>query len=186
MNDHAFCASAPRLESLCSFCSLQCPFKPEDNPKLPCLFSGDDDSALYHPNRDQRRWVLLGRSRRETEVDVFTSTTARNEEIAGNPHRPRGFGRNGIVFIVVSSSQCRRIYSSPPRRVVTLLPPGIQRRLARTLAPIRVVQATDILRNCFEGGFHAASPSSWLGIRRRFCCVLLDPGRGVERPIVHC
>ena len=95
-----------------------------------------DTSDLYHPNWDQRRWVLLGRSRRETEVDVFTSTTARNKDIAGNPHRPRGFGRNGIVFVVVSSSQCWGIYSSPT--------PRIQRRLARTLVPIWVVQATSL------------------------------------------
>ena len=63
-------------------------------------------------NGDPRRWVVPGRSRRKTEVDVFTSTTARNEDIAGNPHRPRGFGRNGIVFVVASSSQCGSIYSS--------------------------------------------------------------------------
>ncbi len=89
---------------------------------------------MYHPNRQQRRWVLPGRSRRETEVDVFTSTTARNKDIAGNPHRPKGFGRNGIVFVVVVASQCSAIYSLPTSK--------IQRRLARTLLPIRVVQAT--------------------------------------------
>ncbi len=104
------------------------------------------DSDLYHPNREQRRWVLPGRSKRETEVDVFTSTTARNKNIAGNPHRPKGFERNGIVFVVVAASQCRAIYSLPRRRVVTLPTPGIQHRLAATLLPIRVVQATSHIR----------------------------------------
>ncbi len=98
----------------------------------PTLLSSD----LYHPNWDQRRWVLPGRSRRETEVDVSTSTTVRNEDIAGNPHRPRGLRRNGSVF-VVASSQCRSIRSSPT--------PRIQRRLTATLVPIWVVQATRIL-----------------------------------------
>ena len=92
-------------------------------------------SDLYPPNQEQRRWVLPGRSRRETEVDVFTSKTARNKCIAPNPHRPKGFRRNGIVFVVVAASQCRGIYS--------LSTPRIQRRLARTLLLSRGVQATN-------------------------------------------
>ena len=106
---------------------------------LPCRMEISD---LYHPNRDQRRWVLTARSGRETEVDVIASRTARNEDIAGNPHRPKGFGRNGIAFVVVSSSECRNIFSS--------LTPRIQRRLARTLLPIRVVQATRITDRTFQ------------------------------------
>ncbi len=101
-------------------------------PSLKLLKTSD----LYYPNRDRRRWVLPARSRRETEVDVFASTTARNEDIAGKTHRPRGFQRIGIVFVVVGSSQCRSIYSSPRRRVVAESTPRIQRRLARTLVPI--------------------------------------------------
>ncbi len=98
---------------------------------------------------------LPGRSRRETEVDVFTSTTARNKDIAGNPHRPKGFGRNGIVFVVVVASQCGAIYSLPT--------PRIQRRLARTLLPIRVVQATSNDWRVKVRLFHLAPFASWTG-----------------------
>ncbi len=64
----------------------------------------------------------------------FASMTARNKDIARKTHRREGLWRNGIVFVVVGSSEWRGISSSPT--------PGIQTRLAATLVPIWVVQAT--------------------------------------------
>ena len=66
---------------------------------------GTSISGLYHPYWDQRRWVFEARSRRESEVDAHSSTTARNDEIASNAHRPEGLRRNGIVFGVIGFSQ---------------------------------------------------------------------------------
>ena len=52
----------------------------------------------------------LAGARRETEVDVFTSTTARNKDIAGNPIGPKGCGETALSSL-----------SSPPRNEGHLL-----------------------------------------------------------------
>ena len=75
---------------------------------------------------------LAGEVEARAVVDALSSTTARNEEIACNPHRPEGLRRNGIVFVVVGFSQCetfprRRLLVVPARNNVTISERGCER-----------------------------------------------------------
>ncbi len=74
-------------------------------------------------------------SRRETEIDALTSMTARNDEIAGNPHRPKGFGPNGTVCVVAPSRNERAL----PRAARLAFDPVA----LRTLLSIPLLQATN-------------------------------------------
>ncbi len=60
--------------------------------------------------------------------------TARNDDIAGNPHRPKGFGRNGTVFVVTPSRNERAL----PRAARLEYDPVA----LRTLLSIPLLQAT--------------------------------------------
>ncbi len=69
-----------------------------------------------------------GLLRSEPDVDAHSSQTSSNNEIAANPHRPEGFGRNRAIFVVVPPLAMRDIRSMQGiRRIVT---PRIRPRCA--------------------------------------------------------